>query len=579
MPKTIDGLPLTEDIALDDKVAIWRATNGDSRKITRRELLEGYVAIAGAPLAGRMASWVDNHTLIDSGANAADIYQKTQVYLVDKNFTDNVAQKRFNTILAAISNAPLGSIISIAPGVYTENITLTQNGTRLIGSGRPWYDGTNLVGGTLIVGQININGKNGCTIRSLGVDVRTFGLGDRDAIVDNRLTQGDAYNSYIDLSVVGVGLSSQSGHGILLSGGHKNFVHGCNFFVFYHGLVFRCSDSIASDCYFFACTGNSIIVKSETPSGNALNNTITNCILDGRANDAYFRAGMIRVTSSNPSLVTRNTTISNITVRNSGEAAVMVERIGPPDGPLAGGTFDTMISNVSCNNGGDASIRAEFKVRGSCAGIHFNNCASKNRAAGWGIEIDTAAIAVRIIGCSIDFTGNGAFTGYADYVDLGSSAPIQRADFGHIGLEPPTIVNLMRQGEIVTGRGQCGAINAYEDVLRFAWNSAAGGYSAIAVDITFISSSGGFSTIYTRRVALQRPGTSAINGSIGTLGTDTASAAGSQGTLSIILDLATANQATVRVASVGFASTVYAYVANIITTDMSVWNVTNLAAN
>src|SRR5215204_2135844 len=153
----------------------------------------------GTPVAGHIASWLDTGTVQDGGLVATDLYQKTQVYLVDKNFTNDPTAKRFNTIGAAVTAAPANCTIQIGPGTYTENVTLAQHGTRLIGGGKSRFDGTNLVGGTLVVGQVNINGKNGCEVRSLGVDVRTFSGSEKDAILDNRAAPADAYNSYVDL--------------------------------------------------------------------------------------------------------------------------------------------------------------------------------------------------------------------------------------------------------------------------------------------------------------------------------------------------------------------------------------------
>jgi hypothetical protein len=330
------------------------------------------------------------------------------VLLVDPSFGPDLAPGHFTTIGAAMAAAAAGSTIHVAPGTVTENVTFSQDRLRLIGSGKPRFDGSNLVGGTLITGQVNMNGKNGCEVRSLGVDVRTFSGSEMDAILDNRLTPSDANNSYVDLAVLGVGLSSGTGHGILLSGGGKNTVRGCSFYVWYHGLALRGSGNIVSDCYFWACTGNSIIVKSATPSGDAKGNAITNCILDGDPANAYLRAGPIRVQSFAAGLTTSDTTILGSSGQNTGEAFVKVEVV-------AGRCERTTVSNCSCTGGGDDASRADFDVAGA-TDVHFEGCMSTARAAGYGFRVGGVGVArITAQGCHSDHSGAGRVSGQANF--------------------------------------------------------------------------------------------------------------------------------------------------------------------
>jgi hypothetical protein len=113
----------------------------------------------------------NGYTLLNSRID--DLVPVTKTLYVDAGFHGKTAANRFTTISAAMTAATAGSIIHVAPGTYTENVTFSQINIKLIGAGRPSWDGTDLAGGTIIIGLINCASKRGAAVRDLGVDIRT----------------------------------------------------------------------------------------------------------------------------------------------------------------------------------------------------------------------------------------------------------------------------------------------------------------------------------------------------------------------------------------------------------------------
>jgi hypothetical protein len=135
-----------------------------------------------------------------------DLYHRNDVFLVDAGFSvTNSAAQRFRTISLAMAACSGGETIMIAPGTYTETVTVSQNGITIAGSGQPYFDGTNLVGGTIIIGQINGNVKLGLRVRDLGVDVRTTGWVDAINSGGGSGVNAAAHGDFQNLICVGKG--------------------------------------------------------------------------------------------------------------------------------------------------------------------------------------------------------------------------------------------------------------------------------------------------------------------------------------------------------------------------------------
>jgi hypothetical protein len=570
MPKTIHGFPATPSAANGDELLIWRDANGDTKKITKGNLLAGRPMISGTPAGGRAASWSDANTVQDSGLLFADIYQKTDYYLVDKNFTVNAAFKRYNTIAGAMAVAAAGSTILVGPGTYTEDVTVSQANISLLGAGAPYFDGTNLIGGTIVKGRINCAGKRGVKIKNLGVDIRA--TGQIDAIAADAATVGATaiYQEFENLILIGKGSTAAPlyGHGILCATGGGNTIRNCKFYNWFHGVALRCSNSLVSDCYFYSCLSDAVVIKGDAGSGNAWNCSVTNCILDGDAASVYTRGGPIRIQNLNPGTTTRWITVSNISAKNGGEGTILIQQ-------TAGVCANIAVSNVVSYNNGDHVSRADYDVDGA-TDVHFSNCMSSYRAAGWGMRVSATAARVRILGCNVDDTGAGAFTGIADYVDIGSGRPITKATHGHLGLDVPLGANLIRLGEIIAGSGQA-AVGVAEHTLYLEWRGTAGGYSVIGAEITFFTQSGADAKVYSRRLVCVRRGATTLVAAVDTIGTDMVTSGGTQGTIAIAAYTGAANICTITVTA-SIADVAYTYCARVFTNTLSVWEVSNSAA-
>ena len=528
--KNINELTEVTAALADDKIAIWRAANGDTRYIKKSNYL-------------------------------ADVYNKTNTYLVDPNFTLNTAAKRYTTIQGALSAAAAGSTIMVAPGTYTENLTFGANNVTLIGSGQPYYDGTNLIGGTIIIGLIDCDGKRGTTIKDLGVDIRT--TAQVDAISSDNSAAGTTaiYQEFHNLILIGRG-SDAAGHGILCQTGGGNVIRNCKFYTWTHGVALRCSNSIVSDCYFYNCLGDSVIIKSDTGSGNAWNNTITNCIIDGATTSGYTRGGPIRIQSNHASFTTRFNTVSNITAKNCGEACVLIQQV-------AGTCANVMVSNVISYSNGDSAGRADFDVD-AATDVHFSNCMSAQRSAGYGFRSSAAGLRVRAMNCSSDLTGAGRFSGSFDYLDLGSGLGIDYAQFKNVTFDQQTSAIAMRDSCIVTGKIST-VLSTAVDAITCLWTGN-GNYSSLAIDLLVTLQSGTIARTYQYQIAVVRANTTTLAAAIQQVGS-TLNTSGSGNSMTAAVGVATANTAKIQFTGVTGASVV-TYTARIVSLTTSSWSIT-----
>lgn len=498
-----------------------------------------------------------------------DLYLRGLIFLVDASFNGLSAANRFTTIAAAMAAATAGTTILIANGTYTEDVTFSQANISLIGSGQPYFDGTNLIGGTIIKGRINCAGKRGAKVKNLGVDVRS--TAQVDAVTADAATVGTAaiYQEFESLILIGKGpVGANQGHGILCSTGGGNTIRNCKFYYWFHGVALRCSNSIVSDCYFFNCLSDSVIVKGDTGSGDAWNNTISNLVIDGDGSNAFTRAGPVRIQNVHASTTTRWITVSNVTVKNSGEGAILIQQI-------AGFCASMMISNVVSYNNGDAAIRADFDVDGA-TDVHFSNCMSASRAAGWGFRTQNGADRIRAMNCSSDFTGAGRVTGVYDYLDLGSGAGVDFARIQNLTFDDPvTAAMTVRRSGLMRGAGTA-ASGVNSDACTITWMGSPN-YTAMAFEIIFAIQSGDLGKIYHYHGVIARAGATTLKGTIEAIGTAGLAPAGSGFSLVVVLDFGVANVGRIRVSGSGGAVP-YTYEARILSVNVGAWQLTNTAA-
>lgn len=491
---------------------------------------------------------------------------------VDATWTANSAAKRFTTIASAVAAASAGDSIFVATGTYTENVTLGANYVKIIGAGMPTIDGGTgrLVGGTIIRGYINCAAKIGAVVQDLGIDL--YGVNSVDAITASNTTPTSTYQTFRNLYLLGNGYSAAA-HGILCSGGAYNTFDNIKLQNWYHGIALRGSYNNVSNIVAYACTANTIIVKSATTSQHAYGNNITNVVIDGNDGAATTRGGPIRLESTNASYETRYNTVSNVSARNTAEGVILCSVNG-------GGTvaFNT-ISNVTAIGGGDGATRADFDCNGA-TDIVFTGCISYSRDAGYGFRVKSSAARISAIGCSSDTSGAGRYYEESgtkfDWLDIGSGQAVYGATFNAINVDQGVVSVITPLVSQMAGVGSATTSTA-EDILTCTYVGASGDYAALSVDLLLTSSSGGHSTTYRRTVSCSRPGSSSLEAAISTLGTDLVSAAGTQGSATITVNVATANVLKVRVQAASYDIS-YSYTATIMSSKRNVWQLANAAA-
>lgn len=389
-----------------DEIPYWDVTDNGPKRATR-------AAMIGAALTGGGSIVTGGFTLtIPANGTAAltshDFYHKTSVLLVDANFSASPAlSNRYQTITAALAACTGGETILIAPGIYSETVTIGADGVKLIGSGMPRYDGASgrLVGGTIIRGQIDCASKVGVVVRDLGVD--GFGL-TVDGIVATNLTTETTpvYQTYRNIALLGGGQAAQD-HAIRINGGRFVHVDNIRMWYWYHGLAILASDVTASNIQAYACLGSAVIVKGKTNAGNAHRVNVSNVTMDGDSSDPLTRSGPVMVEADGAPYSVRYVNISNVTAKNCVNGAVRVQRIAG-----AGTISDIVFNNVSSDANLDLAAVGDFCVKNG-SNITFTNCRSTNRAGGYGWRVDPADSpgAVHVYSGTGDGSGSGDYTG------------------------------------------------------------------------------------------------------------------------------------------------------------------------
>jgi hypothetical protein len=483
-----------------------------------------------------------------TAANLAVLVTGKQL-MVDTGFTTSTAAKRFSTITAALSAATAGDTISISAGTYTENLTVSQNYLHIVGYGMPTYDsGTGrLVGGTVIRGTIDCQNRPGIVISDLGIDL--YGVDSADAITASNTTPTDVYQTFQNLFLLGNGYDAQA-HGLLASGGNHISIRSVKLRNWYHGLALRCSFADVDGVDAFACTGNTIIVKSETPSGDALHTNISNVSINGNPADAYQRGGPIRVQSANDGNYTAWCNIVNVTAQNTGEACILIERA--LETTYRGTVSDVNVVNAFCYNGGDSAARADFDVAGG-TNITFTNCHSLARAAGYGFRVRTTdnAAQVKVHSSTCAAGGAGTYTGPFDYLQLNGKTYVG----SFVGAGLINVADQLPFQQAVEFSGQINSIvGTAVEIFRMVYTGS--GYSGVVCDVIVCCNSGNHVSFDRFRVACERPGSSTLLAAQAQDGTRLASAAGAHGTVTLSVDVGTANTLIVKATGVSYVAAV-----------------------
>lgn len=363
--------------ALDDRVDTIIASSGTSST----EVVDGR----------------DGYTVLLDRIRRA--YLLSNVLLVDPGFTTaSAAAKRYTTISAAMSAASAGTMILVAPGVYSENITFSQNDIKLVGSGAAGYNssGSSFGVGTIINGRVNLNSKVRCAVRDLTVNVSGSLL---DGIISDFTTSSTPmYAELRNLVIVGSGPTAAV-HGILLQTGGQNTIDNVRVYKIGHGIAIRSAYNNVSNIYAENCALSAIIVKSDTGSGNAESVNIFNVVVN-------TGEGLI-VQSAHASYATRHINIANVSGFTTNTALISIQQ-------TAGTVELVSVTNCQSSNNQGASNGA-FEVPGGGNEITFAQCLV-NYPSGYGFK-NGSGTKVKLLGCSVQnspgakINGNFAATG------------------------------------------------------------------------------------------------------------------------------------------------------------------------
>jgi hypothetical protein len=254
--------------------------------------------------------------------------------LVTGGITDNTT-----TFASAVAATPTGGTLELQEGDFLGDIVINKS-IRVIGSGKPRYNGTILVGGTIIKGYISSYAQ-GVEIGWLGID--QSGTVDADGLFGGSATDTDRLDFWWhDLTILGRGTASGSTHACIAQGGEGVKMERINAYKFYHGFVLRCSYGEVESCYAEDMDGTSVILKAGATAPvnhcrySSARNTIARAKTAGKV--AYFRVEVTDATYQ-----TDGATLKNCISIGSNTAGFSVENTA-----ATGGTDLRNIELIGC---------------------------------------------------------------------------------------------------------------------------------------------------------------------------------------------------------------------------------------
>lgn len=165
------------------------------------------------------------------------------------------ASETYAKITQALAFVPEGATVLLPEGIYNINadIQITRRVT-LMGSGRPFFDGLNLVGGTVIKGGgFRLAGVNNVVIKDLGVqtpDANGFNV--RGVSSDNLIENCAA-------AARDHGWLVEEYDGII----QRARVRNCYAFKGIHGFVSKSRNGVFENCHAFDNTSNGFVISSD----------------------------------------------------------------------------------------------------------------------------------------------------------------------------------------------------------------------------------------------------------------------------------------------------------------------------
>jgi len=220
---------------------------------------------------------------------------------------NNTEEQNKEAINIAIEKAGLDGNVKLPCGIFDLGLYMFETGNiTLIGCGKPSLSSNEeeLIGGTVLRGQIDLNIKDNITLQGLGVDVKN--TQNIEANGDAIRSGGQRKNVPQGTTLIGITTLLEKGlnhgHGAVFTSGDNNRVFSTTHYGGAHGLVFRSSDNVAWNNIAENGTASLLTIKGFDSSGDAVNNKV---------NGFYGKNGHI-VIEAHGNTITENNNVTAI---------------------------------------------------------------------------------------------------------------------------------------------------------------------------------------------------------------------------------------------------------------------------
>ena len=465
------------------------------------------------------------------------------------------------------------TIKGLFPTTYNRE-TETYTGAALIG-GSIFSDG---VGSNKFINiVIDVRGKRGTS--TTGADAITVA---RNSLIDGCVVLGD---DHVDTGAFG------TNHGINLQISGNSRVNNTIVSGFYHGTAIRTSNNVVTNCKYYYCAGDSVIIKSvdysATYTDTSLNydnrhaehNIIDNIYSYGDPNDTTSggkrRAGPVfimsfgNVSSASPVHVyTRYNSVSNVTTENAGPNGSLYLQ----SWLLYGETSHNTFSNIISKNGGYNTNSYDILLWGlntfynTLTNITVDTTTGRSFGAVNGAH-DNVLIGGRSTspGSGLDLVGTT--WAYTQVNDVAGNS-------GYTNLNATTGAYTIKNCLLMSGSQHLDFIaHPSYNVLEAHWAGASDGSSLLHIRFTVMLYDGTNVIKKTFVTAVRRNGTSTLVSTNSSWGDDLLSS----GALTFIINSDVSTPEYVRLLVQGSASGTVSYSAEVMTDSAGVnnWSVRN----
>lgn len=303
--------------------------------------------------------------------------------------------------------------IFLPKGLYAGDIVVPVGNVAIVGGGKPRVNSgvTGLVGGTILLGKLNLNNKVGLTLCDFGVDQSASA---DDCIRSGTQASGVRTYTVVD-NVVTLGTANNNGfHGLVLTSGSHNIISRFSAFKSSHGLAMRCSHSTALGLYIEDCLSSGVISKGASTSGDAILNIIDDVTLVGTS--AYSCGPVIVEATENNNAY--YSLISNIVGVNVTPQLVYIRQ----DPSYTGQCRYIIVSNAIGNGNGGSGSNGTFAVT-DAEYILFDNCFSLNSST-YGFFASPASSEIYVKGGVVVNPTSGNYNGVFNTLDINGRANI-----------------------------------------------------------------------------------------------------------------------------------------------------------